>query len=91
MYLIDKFIFYFKIIFNSCFVYFVWIVLHTISSHLYTKYCAPIGFIDILVSSLTVSTPHCYAFRWIINKSSFIIDNMWFILGGFVSLSLSRL
>jgi hypothetical protein len=82
--LIYKFII---VIFETCFIYVVWIFIHTIASNLYTLHCARLGILDIFISTLTINAPHCSAFRWIMNKSSLVMENMWFLLGGYFSLT----
>lgn len=79
-----------NLFFETCFVYLCWILIHTLASNLYSEYCAKVGFFNIIISTLTINSPHCNAFRWLVQKSSLVIENMWFLLGGYFSVSLVK-
>ena len=72
------------IIMNACSIYILWIILHYISSHFYTKICTPNTFLGFLYSPFIITTPHCRALRWMIFNGSIIIDNMWIVLGTWI-------
>ena len=61
--------------------YFIWILLHFVSSHVYAQYCTPKTVMGYLLSPLTVTTPHCKALRWIIYHGGNTVENMWVLLG----------
>lgn len=61
--------------------YFVWILLHYICSHLYVSWCTPLTIIGFILSPFVVPAPHCQALRWVIVTGSNSITAMWFALG----------
>jgi hypothetical protein len=66
-------------------IYFFWILMHYIASHLYTMYCTEYSVIGFLISPLLISSIHCYSLRWIIIQSSDIINNMWILLSAWLA------
>lgn len=68
-------------IINISGIYIVWILLHYIASHLYTKLCVPNTIYGFVMSPFMVTAPHCQGLRWIVYNGSNIITNMWVILG----------
>ena len=57
------------------------IVAHFAAANLYSYYCTPMTVWGLLVSPFIAPMPHCYAFRWTIHQTSYIIENMWIIIG----------
>jgi len=66
-------------------IYFVWILLHYFASHLYIRFCVPGSLIGLIVSPFLTTTPHCQALRWVIYNGANMINNMWIIVGSWVS------
>lgn len=66
---------------NFVIFYALWIVGHYLSAHAYVYYCVPVDFKGFMMSPLLTSTPHCKAFRWIIQNGGSNIDNMWVMIG----------
>ena len=71
-------------ILNVAGIYFLWIFLHYISSHLYVKLCVPDTLSGFLLSPFMTATPHCQGLRWIIYNASNVINNMWILLGNWI-------
>lgn len=66
---------------NFVIFYALWIVGHYLSAHAYVYYCVPVDFKGFMISPLLTSTPHCKAFRWVIQNGGNNIDNMWVMIG----------
>jgi len=66
-------------------IYFVWILLHYFASHLYIRFCVPGSLMGLIVSPFLTTTPHCQALRWVIYNGANMINNMWIILGSWIS------
>ena len=73
-----------KFILDVIGIYFVWILLHYLSAHLYTNYCVPLTYVGFLSSPFIVPTPHCQAFRWLITNGSTHIMAMWVTVGSWL-------
>ena len=73
---------------NICGMYFIWIILHYISSHLYKEFCNYNSWFGFLLSPILASAPHCQALRWLIYNGGNIIETMWVLLGGWLSCKL---
>lgn len=80
-YILSSFYFLFQVIK----IYLFWITLHYFASQYYAQYCASYTIYGFLLSPFLVSTPHCQALRWTIYKGGIIIENMWIILGAWIS------
>lgn len=65
-------------------IYFLWIFLHYIASHLYIKLCVPKTFIGFVLSPFMTATPHCQGLRWIVYNAANMINNMWIMLGAWI-------
>jgi len=72
-------------IFNISSIYFLWIFLHYTSSHLYIKLCVPDTIIGFVLSPFMTATPHCQGLRWIVYNGANMINNMWIILGTWIT------
>ena len=72
---------YLKIIRNVCGTYFVWIVLHYLSAHLYIYLCVPATISGFLFAPFIVPAPHCHALRWAIYNGGNVIIAMWVLIG----------
>jgi len=73
-----------RFISNMAGIYMLWIGLHYVSAHLYTKICAPDTFLGFIMSPLMVVAPHCRALRWVIHTAAGVIDNMWLVFGTWI-------
>jgi len=62
-------------------VYFLWIFLHYVSSHLYVKFCVSNTMLGFFMSPFMTVAPHCQGLRWIIHTAANVINNMWIVLG----------
>jgi len=69
-------------------IYLTWIILHYFASHLYIKFCVPASFLGFVVSPFLTTTPHCQGLRWIIYNGANTINNMWVIIGTWISSNL---
>jgi hypothetical protein len=69
-------------------IYLLWIMLHFFASHLYIKFCVPASFIGFIVSPFLTTTPHCQGLRWVIYNGANTINNMWIIIGSWLTSSL---
>lgn len=65
--------------------YIAWIILHFIASHCYLHYCVGYGYLDIIFSTIYVSTPFCQGLNWLIYNGSKNIITMWFLFGTYLS------
>lgn len=74
----------FNIIMKIIGFYFIWILLHYVSSHLYIFFCVPNTLYGFLISPFLITTPQCRALRWCIYEGSNTINNMWNLLGNWV-------
>jgi hypothetical protein len=72
---------YCKFIIDLVGIYLLWIVLHFAASHAYTTWCVPFTVFGLIISPFVAPSPHCNAFRWIINTGGNNITAMWIILG----------
>jgi len=88
-FLVDKFIsFTYKTIiflFKISGIYMLWICLHYFAAHLYIKFCVPNTLFGFIMSPLMISTPHCQGLRWIVYNAANIINNMWILVGTWIS------
>jgi len=66
-------------------IYVIWIILHYSASHLYIYLCAPKTFWGFIVSPFMSVTPQCQALRWVIYNGANMINNMWIVLGTWLS------
>jgi hypothetical protein len=73
-----------KVFINITGIYFVWIFLHYIASHLYVRMCVPSTVIGFLLSPFMTATPHCQGLRWVVFNAANMINNMWIILGTWI-------
>ena len=64
--------------------YFIWISMHYLASHLYTMVCTPWSVKGFILSPLLIPAPHCEALRWVIYHGALRIHTMWILLGGYV-------
>jgi hypothetical protein len=69
-------------------IYLLWIMLHFFASHLYIKFCVPASFVGFIVSPFLTTTPHCQGLRWIIYNGANTINNMWIVIGSWMTSSL---
>ncbi len=70
--------------------YFVWIILHYISAHLYTMHCAPSGVWGFLLSPLMASTPYCTGLVWVMQNSVIKFMAIWTIVGSWINITLNK-
>ena len=62
-------------------IYLFWIVVHFVSSNLYSHLCTNMSLWGLLSSPFLVVSPHCKALFWLTNNSITNITNMWLVLG----------
>ena len=72
------------------YVYTAFILLHYISTHLYTNLCTPLNIYGFIKTPFTITLPHCQGLRWIIYNSGEKIINMWLLLGAWFILYLQK-
>jgi hypothetical protein len=65
--------------------YLVWILLHYLSVHIYTKVCVPLSLWGFISSPFIVMNPLCGGLEWIIHNSLIIISSMWAALGTWIT------
>ena len=78
---VNHFYDYLKIIRNVCGMYFVWILLHYLSAHLYIYFCVPATIAGFLLAPFMVPAPHCQALRWAVYNGGNVIIAMWVLIG----------
>lgn len=69
------------LLFRLISLYFAWIFLHYIASHLYIKLCTPYTIFGFLTSPFIAPTPQCQALRWVIYHGGNNIVLMWCYVG----------
>jgi hypothetical protein len=70
----------------------LWIILHYIIPHLYTKLCVPLSLFGFIESIILATAPHCEAMRYALYISGDNIKYMWLTMGaGIVSLIADKL
>jgi hypothetical protein len=70
----------------------LWIVLHYIIPHLYTKLCVPLTPFGFIESIILATAPHCEAMRYALYISGDNIKYMWLTMGaGMLSLLADKL
>jgi uncharacterized membrane protein len=74
-----------KILFEIVGIYLLWICIHYISGILYTYLCTPTTFIGFVISPFLAITPECKVLRWFIYNGGNIINDMWIVIGTWVS------
>ena len=72
-------------IFQSTSIYLLWIAIHYLSSHFYVQLCTPSTLSGFLMSPFLVSSPHCKALQWTMNRGTDVIENMWVVFGLWLS------
>ena len=60
-------------------------ILHYIAAHVYTEICVPKTLYGFVISPFIVCTPHCRGLRWVIVNSTTVIENMWILLGTWIT------
>lgn len=71
-------------IYEGCLLYFIWVVLHYIATHLYVRMCTPLTIMGFIVSPFLVPAPHCQGLRWLIYKGGEQILAMWILFGAYL-------
>jgi hypothetical protein len=66
-------------------IYFIWIVLHYIASHLYVRFCVPNTFYGFLISPFMIATPYCIGLRWLVYTGANTVNNMWILFGSWAT------
>jgi len=79
---------FFKNIFSLIGIYFVWIIIHYISSQFYICLCVPNSIYGFMISPLLAPSLHCQALRWCIYNGGNTITNMWLTLGSWIAAKL---
>lgn len=62
-------------------IYFIWICIHFITTHLYSQFCTPYSVQGFLMSPFLTASPQCNALRWGIDQGALSINNMWLVIG----------
>jgi|TARA_B110000967_G_scaffold63879_2_gene65792 hypothetical protein len=70
--------------------YFLWVLLHYASAHLYTSYCANWSILGFLFFPITAITPWCKTLSWIIQKGTVILNDGYTILGTYFTLKIAN-
>ena len=71
---------------------FLWIVLHYIIPHAYTRLCVPLTPFGFIESIIMATAPHCEGMRYALYISGSNIKYMWLTMGtGLVSLITDKL
>jgi hypothetical protein len=73
---------------NCVTIYFVWMVVHYASVHIYSNVCAPLSIRGFIASAFLVPSPHCEALGWIIYNGSLNSRAMWVMFGCYISTKL---
>ena len=81
MLLLDKIQYISRIITQYFGIYIIWVIVHYVSAHIYTKICVPSGLYGLVLSFILTPSPYCYTLRWIIFNGGNYITTMWVILG----------
>jgi len=65
-------------------VYFGWTFAHYISTLIYARVCTPFSFYGFVLSAVLVSTPQCFALRWVIYNGAIKMNAMLLLIGGYI-------
>jgi hypothetical protein len=76
---------YIRLVMKVSGIYFVWIFMHYMASHLYIQWCVPATILGFVISPFIIPAPHCVGLRWVITNGSNTIIAMWFILGAWLA------
>ena len=63
-------------------IYLIWMAIFYGASRGHTYFCVPEGFVGFLMTPFLAQTPHCAAFRWLINNGALYINAFWMTLTG---------
>jgi len=74
-----------KIIVELVGIYLLWICIHYVAGNVYAYLCTPTTFTGFITSPFLAVTPECKAIRWVIYNGGNIINDMWIIVGTWVS------
>lgn len=72
-----------RLIANTLSIYTSWILIHYVSSHLYSLQCTNYSIWGFITSPINISTPYCRGLSWVIYSGSEKIFNMWNLLGSY--------
>ena len=64
--------------------YFMWIFIHFVTSHLYSQFCTPYSVQGFFMSPFLTASPQCNALRWGIEQGAVTINNMWLLVGAWL-------
>jgi hypothetical protein len=65
-------------------IYFIWIIIYFIASHLHVYYCVPATIYGFIMSPFMITSQHCQALRWIIYHGGNNIVTMWIIFATWI-------
>jgi hypothetical protein len=65
-------------------IYFVWIVLFYVCSHIHVYLCVPTTIVGFIMTPFLVPSPHCQALRWVIYNGGNSIVSIWFLAGAWI-------
>jgi hypothetical protein len=85
----NNMVYWAKILSKTFGIYLIWLMVHYISAHIYTKYCVPIGFVGFIQSIFLIPSYHCQALRWAVYNGGNHIGTMWSIIGVWISIYLT--
>jgi hypothetical protein len=71
----------FTIIINITGVYIMWMILHYLSTHIYTELCVPKTITGFFISPFLTTMPHCQCLRWVVYNGGNVINHMWVVIG----------
>lgn len=69
-------------------IYIFWILVHYISSNLYSHFCTHLSFLGLIMSPIMTISPHCKVFHWFTVNSILNINNMWVAITGWILLKI---
>tara|TARA_Y200000002_G_scaffold382988_1_gene402416 strand:+ start:2040 stop:2384 length:345 start_codon:yes stop_codon:yes gene_type:complete len=78
-------------IYEGCLLYFTWVVLHYVATHLYARMCTPLTIMGFIASPFLVPAPHCQGLRWLIYKGGEQILAMWVLFGAYLLTKIKNL
>jgi hypothetical protein len=70
--------------------YSVWIIGHYIAVQLYVHHCANLSITGFMLSPIVCATPYCKGLVWVINNGSYMITNMWILVGTWISVNIFK-
>jgi hypothetical protein len=69
-------------------IYLFWILIHYISSNLYSHFCTHLSLVGLFLSPIMAISPQCKALHWLTVNSIVNINNMWVAITGWIMLKI---